>query len=65
MWTTYWWNIYGDDSSLCGEEFFTALETDDELEHRKYASSIFPGELLSCFGKISEAEAEMIGLDTY
>lgn len=65
MWTTYWWMIYGEGSDLEGEEFFTALKTEDEQEHRKYAHSIFPGELLKCFGRISEEEAEMIGLDTY
>jgi len=65
MWTTYWWHIYGEGSSLEGEEFFTELKTDDEQEHRKHAQSIFPGEMLNCLGRISEVEAEMIGLDTY
>jgi hypothetical protein len=65
MWTTYWWNIYGEGSPLEGEEFFTELKTDDEQEHRKHAQSIFPGEMLNCLGRISEVEAEMIGLDTY
>jgi len=65
MWTTYWWHIYGEGSPLEGEEFFTELRTDDEQEHRKHAQSIFPGEMLNCLGRISEVEAEMIGLDTY
>ena len=38
MWTTYWWEIVGEESDLCGEEFFTALEdclgmvTEEEAE---------------------------------
>lgn len=65
MWTTYWWEIYGEDSDLCGEEFFTELEDADALEHKEYAKSIFPNEKIRCLGAISETEAEMMGLDTY
>ena len=64
-WHTYWWNIYGEDSDLCGEEFFTELKTPDKQEHRRYAQSIFPNEMLNCLGKVTEVEAEMMGLDTY
>lgn len=65
MWTTYWWSIEDVYSDLCGEEFFTELDTEDAIEHKKYAQSIFPNENLICHGIISEEEAEMMGLDTY
>ena len=62
--TNYWWGIVGY-SPFAGEEFFTCLDTDDVEKHRAYAESIFPEELLRCYGKVSEYEAEMMGLDTY
>ena len=65
MWTTYWWGIYDEESELCGEEFFTALKNGDAKEHKEYAQSLFPNEKLTCYGLISEDEAEMMGLDTY
>lgn len=65
MWTTYWWTITGVDSDLCGEEFFTELENASKEEHRAYAKNIFPNEKLTCFGKVTEEEAEMMGLDIY
>ena len=65
MWTTYWWGINDEDSELCGEEFFTELEDADKSAHRAYAKQIFPNERLTCYGKITEEEAEMMGLDTY
>ena len=64
-WTTYWWTITDEDSDLCGEEFFTALQNADALDHKKYAKEIFPNENLVCLGWVSEEEAEMMGLDTY
>ena len=64
-WTTYWWKIVGENSDLCGEEFFTALKNADALDHKKYARQIFPNEKLRCLGLISEFDAEMMGLDTY
>ena len=65
MWTTYWWEIIDEDSDLCGEEFFTALQDADAIEHKRYAKSIFPNEKLHCLGMVSEEEAEIMGLDTY
>lgn len=65
-WTTYWWGIEDEDSDLCGEEFFTELpDNATRTEHEQYAHEIFPDETLKCYGKVSEAEAEMMGLDTY
>lgn len=62
---TYWWEIVDEDSVLCGEEFFTELKSDKEATHFKYAKEIFPNEKLYCLGRVSETEAEMMGLDTY
>ena len=73
-WTTYWFEIVGEDSDLCGEEFFTALYTAFcrnkrskklKAQHVDYAQSIFPGENIKCLGYVTEEEAEMMGLDTY
>lgn len=64
-WTTYWWGIEDEDSELCGEEFFTELETSSYVEHKHYAKSLFPNEKLTCYGKVSAFEAEAMGLDTY
>jgi hypothetical protein len=64
-WTTYWFEIVGEDSDLCGEEFFTALQNADKKAHINYAKEIFPNEKIKCLGKVSEEEAEMMGLDTY
>lgn len=65
MWSTYWFEIVGEDSALCGEEFFTELKTDKQETHVKYAKKIFPNEEIYCLGKVSSYEAEMMGLDTY
>lgn len=65
MWTTYWWIIDTEDSDLCGEEFFTELENGSLEAHWDYVRDLFPGEHLRCFGRVSEAQAEAMGLDTY
>lgn len=65
MWTTYWFGIVGEDSDLCGEEFFTELANASKEDHIKYAREIFPNEKLKCYGNVSSAEAEMMGFDTY
>ena len=64
-WTTYWFEIIGEGSDLCGEEFFTELENATKEQHIAYAHEVFPDEELRCIGKVSAAEAEMMGLDTY
>lgn len=64
-WTTYWWGIEDEDSELCGEEFFTELENADKAMHRAYVKELFPNENPRCYGKVTEEEAEMMGLDTY
>lgn len=65
MWTTYWWAIEDENSDLCGEEFFTELKDASKDEHYDYVKNIFPNENVTCYGKITEEEAEMMGLDTY
>lgn len=65
MCTTYWWAIATDDSDLYGEEFFTELENGSLKAHWDYARNLFPGECLRCLGRVSEAQAEAMGLDTY
>ena len=64
-WTTYWFEITGEDSEICGEEFLTELENGSKEDHIKYAQEIFPGEELRCLGRVNSYEAEMMGLDTY
>lgn len=65
MWTTYWFEIVGEDSEICGEEFFTELENATKEQHITYAHEIFPNEKIVCWGKVTQMEAEMMGLDTY
>ena len=65
MWTTYWWEVTDENSELCGEEFFTELQTDSKEKHLAYAKSIFPNVKLYCWGEVSESEAEAMGLETY
>lgn len=64
-WTTYWWGITDEDSDMCGEEFFTELKNATRKDHEEYVKKVFPNENLTCYGKVSAAEAEMMGLDTY
>lgn len=65
MWTTYWWTITDEESDLCGEEFFTELPDATKATHVEYVKSIFPDVDLLCLGRVSQEEAEMMGLDTY
>ena len=65
MWTTYWWEMIGEDSDLFGEEFFTALMDADAIDHLNYVKELFPNEEIRCLGWIDEQDAEMMGLDTY
>lgn len=65
MWTTYWFVIVSEDSDICGEEFFTELKDASRTRHIAYAHELFPDEEIKCYGKVSRAEADMMGLDTY
>lgn len=67
-WTTWWFGIEDEDSELCGEEFFVEVKT--TLDHAKQeamgiAKMNFPNEKLVCYGRVSQEDAEMMGLDTY
>lgn len=64
-WTTYWWEITDEDSDACGEEFFTELKNATRKMHFDYVRQLFPNTTVCCHGKVSGAEAEMMGLDTY
>lgn len=59
----YLFEIVGEDSYGCGEEFF--VECDTEAEAWQIAEANFPNEELRCWGKYSIEDAEIMGLDTY
>lgn len=65
MWTTFWWCFTDEYSEMAGEEFFTELKTNSFADHLRYVKELFPNEVVKCLGKVTEAEAEMMGLDTY
>lgn len=60
---TYWFEIIGEDSILCGEQFFVEAET--LIEANKIVDDYFPDEITLCYGDVSDFEAEMMGYDTY
>lgn len=65
MWYTYWWEFADEYDTMCGEQFFTELKSDNPLTHLNYAQKIFPGHKLHCIGFVTAEMAEMMGLDTY
>ena len=67
-WLTYWFCIEDVDSDLCGEEFFVEVDVpleQAEKEAMRIAQENFPNEKIECYGRVSEMEAEIMGLDTY
>jgi len=60
---TYWFEIIGEESALCGEEFF--IEEANQRDAAEYAHELFPDETIRYLGRVSQYEAEMMGLDTY
>ena len=65
---TYWFEVVGEDSDFCGEEFFVEVgcfEEDPLASAWDVAVSNFPDEELECHGKVSFGFAEMMGYDTY
>ena len=62
MWD-FMFEIVGEDSELCGEQFFVECDTFDEAW--KIAVENFGDEDFDYVGKYTPAEAEAIGLDTY
>lgn len=68
MWRNYHFEVVGEDSDLCGEEFFVAVcIPEDEIRQRAWeiAKQNFPHEELKCYGWVDDDEAEEMGLDTY
>ena len=68
MTTTWWFGITNEYSDLCGEEFFVEVEvplSDAKALAKQIAKENFPDEDITCFGRVSATEAEMMGLDTY
>ena len=67
MWMTYWFSIEGEDSDLCGEEFFVEVKDEDNPLAIAWDIAVenFPNEELKCYGRVSSAWAEMMGYDTY
>lgn len=60
---TYWFEIVGEDSILCGEQFFVEA---DSLENAfDIVGEYFPDEEVECYGDVDEYEAEIMGFDTY
>lgn len=65
---TYWFEVIGEDSELCGEAFFVEVnsEEDSPLDTAwDIAVENFPDEELTCLGRVSEKFAELLGYDTY
>lgn len=66
--TTWWFGIEDPESDFCGEEFFVEVHVPMDRAERcavMIAENNFPGEEIQCYGRIGNAEAEMMGLDTY
>lgn len=66
--TTWWFAINDDESDLCGEEFLVEVNVPMDRAKAcamKIARDNFPHEKIECYGRVGNAEAEMMGLDTY
>ena len=62
MWN-YLFEIVGEWSEICGEQFFVQCDTRKEAD--EILGQYFWGEEVKCLGKYTEEEAERMGLDTY
>ena len=62
MWD-FMFEVVGEYSELCGEQFF--VECDTKAEALEIAADNFPDEELHYCGRYSPEEAECLGLDTY
>lgn len=67
MYIDYLFEVVGEDSELCGEEFFVEIQSgiDSFKQARAIAEQNFPGEKLKAYGPFTVEEAEAMGLDTY
>jgi len=66
----FWFGITNEYSDICGEEFLVAVEGVNAFDARENAvqlaqSIFFNEERITCYGKVSAAQAEMMGLDIY
>lgn len=59
----FMFEVVGEDSDICGEQFFVECETKPEAW--AIAHDNFPEEELHYCGRYTVEEAEWIGLDTY
>lgn len=59
----YWFGVVGEYDEHCGEEFIIAAAS--AIEARSTANKLFPGEKIQSYGRVSEFESEMMGLDVY
>ena len=59
----YWFGIVGIYDEHSGEEFIVAAAS--AIEARSTANELFPGEKIRSYGRVSEFESEMMGLDVY
>ena len=68
MWSTWWFGFEDENSDLFGEEFVVEVNVTldkAKAEAIKQAKKIFPNEKIICYGRVSELDAEIMGLDTY
>lgn len=65
----YLFEVIGEDSELCGEQFFVQIDPETTKNPVKQAWETarenFEGETLKLVGVFSDESAEWIGLDTY
>lgn len=66
--TNYLYEVCGEDSPNCGENFFVQVNADDPDARdiaNKIAAENFPDDKLRNLGRYSDFQAEMMGYDTY
>lgn len=63
----YLFEVVGEDSDLCGENFFVEVAMEDDYLATAWDIAVenFPNEELECLGSFPPALAEMFGYDTY
>lgn len=61
--TNFLFEIIGEYSENCGEQFFVQCDTREEAD--EILGQYFWGEKVKCLGEYTDEEAEMMGLDTY
>ena len=66
-WIDYLFEVVGEDSDLCGEEFFVEVVMEEDYRSVAWEIAIenFPNEELRCLGAYPPELAEAMGYDTY